>query len=211
MMQGNKLIEITAAEAIAWLTEDKAFGQECYSRKQIAKLIEQQHQTICNLQAERETLQEKIKFMEQSCLQCVDVNDVNRKIAELQANLNDANETLYQRYIDENETVWTIPTPEAYAIVCKKMHGLKTTNELLRIRLRDYKAWIQKHRTDRRLKWIDVNNAMPKPGENCVVLFDNGIVDVGYLGKVTNHWVSHGFVCLNKVTHWMPIPQIQKE
>lgn len=40
------MAEITAAEAIAWLTEDKAFGQECYSRKQIAALIEQQQQQI---------------------------------------------------------------------------------------------------------------------------------------------------------------------
>ena len=135
----------------------------------------------------------------------------DRKVAELTIRLDEANEIINQQYVDENGTVWTIPTPEAYAMVCKKMHGLKTSNELLRIRLSDYKAWIQKHRTDRRLKWIDVNNAMPKPGENCVVLFDNGIVDVGYLGKVTNHWVSHGFVCLNTVTHWMPIPQIPKE
>lgn len=138
-------------------------------------------------------------------------NEQQQRIKELQAKLDDANATLNQRYIDENETVWTIPTPEAYAKVCKRMHGLKTSNELLRIRLRDYKAWIQKHRTDRRLKWIDVNDALPKPGENCVVLFDNGIVDVGYLGKVTNHWVSHGFVCLNEVTHWMPVPQIPNE
>ena len=40
------MAEMTAAEAIAWLTEDKALGQECYSRKQIAALIEQQQQQI---------------------------------------------------------------------------------------------------------------------------------------------------------------------
>lgn len=40
------MTEMTAAEAIAWLTEGKAFGQECYSRKQIAQLIEQQQQQI---------------------------------------------------------------------------------------------------------------------------------------------------------------------
>lgn len=40
------MAEMTAAEAIAWLTEDKALGQECYSRKQIAQLIEQQQQQI---------------------------------------------------------------------------------------------------------------------------------------------------------------------
>ena len=40
------MVEMTAAEAIAWLTEDKAFGQERYSHKQIAALLEQQTQTI---------------------------------------------------------------------------------------------------------------------------------------------------------------------
>ena len=44
------MAEMTAAEAIAWLTEDKAFGQECYSRKQIAQLIEQQQQQIEQLE-----------------------------------------------------------------------------------------------------------------------------------------------------------------
>ena len=40
------MTKMTAAEAIAWLTSDKAFGQECYSRKQIAALLEQQAATI---------------------------------------------------------------------------------------------------------------------------------------------------------------------
>ena len=40
------MTKMTAAEAIEWLTSDKAFGQECYSRKQIADLIQQQAATI---------------------------------------------------------------------------------------------------------------------------------------------------------------------
>ena len=36
------MAEMTAEKAVEWLTSDKAFGQECYSRKQIAQLIEQQ-------------------------------------------------------------------------------------------------------------------------------------------------------------------------
>ena len=36
------MAEMTAEKAVEWLTSDKAFGQECYSRKQIAALIEQQ-------------------------------------------------------------------------------------------------------------------------------------------------------------------------
>ena len=42
----EKMAEMTAIEVVAWLTEDKAFGQECYSRKQIAQLIAQQQQQI---------------------------------------------------------------------------------------------------------------------------------------------------------------------
>ena len=53
------MAEMTAAEAIAWLTEDKAFGQECYSRKQIAQLIQQQAQTI-EAQAKRLEAAEKV-------------------------------------------------------------------------------------------------------------------------------------------------------
>ena len=40
------MAEMTAEKAVEWLTSDKAFGQECYSRKQIAALIEQQAQEI---------------------------------------------------------------------------------------------------------------------------------------------------------------------
>ena len=137
-------------------------------------------------------------------------DEQQQRIKELQAKLDDANATLNQRYVDENETVWTIPTPEAYAIVCKRMHGLKTSNELLRIRLSDYKAWIQMHRTDRRLKWIDVNDAMPKEDELIVLLMDNGRIDIGYKSR-KGYWVSHWFMVVAMVTHWMPIPQIPNE
>ena len=44
------MAEMTAEKAVEWLTSDKAFGQECYSRKQIAALIEQQAAEIERLQ-----------------------------------------------------------------------------------------------------------------------------------------------------------------
>ena len=40
------MAEMTAEKAVEWLTSDKAFGAECYSRKQIAALIQQQAATI---------------------------------------------------------------------------------------------------------------------------------------------------------------------
>ena len=44
------MAEMTAAAMVEWLTADKAFGQDGYSRKQIAALIEQQQQQIEQLQ-----------------------------------------------------------------------------------------------------------------------------------------------------------------
>ena len=40
------MAEMTAVAIVEWLTSDKAFGAECYSRKQIAALIQQQAATI---------------------------------------------------------------------------------------------------------------------------------------------------------------------
>ena len=40
------MAEMTAAAMVEWLTADKAFGEECYSRKQVAALIEQLAATI---------------------------------------------------------------------------------------------------------------------------------------------------------------------
>ena len=40
------MAEMTAVAIVEWLTSDKAFGAECYSRKQIATLIQQQAATI---------------------------------------------------------------------------------------------------------------------------------------------------------------------
>ena len=57
------MAEMTAAQAIAWLTSDKAFGQECYSRKQIAQLIEQQAQEI----AKKDKVIEKIYAPLKNC------------------------------------------------------------------------------------------------------------------------------------------------
>ena len=73
------MAEITAAEAIAWLTEDKAFGQECYSRKQIAALIEQQAQEI----AKKDRMIEKaIDMLENNCCDAAesfDCEETNRE------------------------------------------------------------------------------------------------------------------------------------
>ena len=164
--------------------------------------------------------QEKIDRFEESCQNCNDAETIHNltghiehlegKVLSLENALDDANEILNQKYIDENQTVWTIPTPEAYAIVCKRMHALKTSNELLRIRLRDYKHWISKHRTDKRLKWIDAKETIPKEDVITVLLMDNGRIDIGYKSR-KGYYVSHGFMIVNEVTHWMPIPDLPEE
>ena len=61
------MAEITAEKSVEWLTSDKAFGQECYSRKQIAALIEQQAAEIGRLKllCEKKTI-ENCKVIKQS-------------------------------------------------------------------------------------------------------------------------------------------------
>ena len=72
------MAEMTAAEAIEWLTSDKAFGQECYSRKQIAQLIEQQEATITELQTEIEYQNKQIARLHEDLSKLVKegLNDV---------------------------------------------------------------------------------------------------------------------------------------
>ena len=59
------MAKMTATAMVEWLTADKAFGQECYSRKQIAALIEQQAATITELQTEIEYQNKQIARLQE--------------------------------------------------------------------------------------------------------------------------------------------------
>ena len=72
------MAEVTAERAVEWLTSDKAFGQECYSRKQIAAIIEQHAQEI----AKKDRMLEKaIGHLENACCdapQSFDCEETNK-------------------------------------------------------------------------------------------------------------------------------------
>ena len=67
------MAEMTTEKAVEWLTSDKAFGQECYSRKQIAAIIEQQAQEIKRLQTREHRM---IEYMRDVKNFAVTINEV---------------------------------------------------------------------------------------------------------------------------------------
>ena len=60
------MAEMTAEKAVEWLTSDKAFGQECYSRKQIAAMIQQQAAEI----AKKDRMLERSIKWHEMCHDC---------------------------------------------------------------------------------------------------------------------------------------------
>ena len=76
------MAEMTATAMVEWLTADKAFGQECYSRKQIAALIQQQAQTI-EAQAKRLEAAEKVCKATRDCLPTIHVMEEWKKVKEI--------------------------------------------------------------------------------------------------------------------------------
>ena len=69
------MAEMTAAAIVEWLTSDKAFGQECYSRKQIAALIQQQAAKISELQVEIEYQNKQIARLQEDLIKQVKEGD----------------------------------------------------------------------------------------------------------------------------------------
>ena len=65
------MAEMTAAAMVEWLTVDKAFGEECYSRKQIAALIQQQAATITELQTEIEYQNKQIARLQEDLIKAI--------------------------------------------------------------------------------------------------------------------------------------------
>ena len=79
----------------------------------------------------------------------------------------------------------------------------------MRLVLRNYKHWIKQHRKEKSIKWIDAKNRLPQNDTLVVLLMDNGRIDIGYKSQ-KGYWVSHGFMIVNEVTHWMPLPKIEQ-
>ena len=60
---------------------------------------------------------------------------------------------------------------------------------------------------DKAQRWIPVNERLPEPNTETLVLTDAGSIRQGYIGHATGHWCSGGFVMVPTVTHWRPLPQ----
>jgi hypothetical protein len=56
-------------------------------------------------------------------------------------------------------------------------------------------------------RWIPVNERLPEPNTETLVLTDAGSIRQGYIGHATGRWCSGGFVMVPTVTHWQPLPQ----
>ena len=59
---------------------------------------------------------------------------------------------------------------------------------------------------DKAQRWIPVNERVPEPNTETLVLTDAGSIRQGYIGHATGHWCSGGFVMVPTVTHWLPLP-----
>lgn len=60
------------------------------------------------------------------------------------------------------------------------------------------------------MRWIPVEERLPKPEENPVLVYDYSGVGVSWHSKAMGWLYKHGLPCV-EVTHWMPLPKASKE
>ena len=60
------------------------------------------------------------------------------------------------------------------------------------------------------MRWIPVEERLPEPTENPVLVHDYSGVSVAWHSKAMGWVYKTGFACVD-VTHWMPLPQPPKE
>ena len=61
-----------------------------------------------------------------------------------------------------------------------------------------------------KMRWIPVEERLPEPTENPVLVHDYSGVSVAWHSKAMGWVYKTGFACVD-VTHWMPLPQPPKE
>ena len=62
----------------------------------------------------------------------------------------------------------------------------------------------------RKQEWISVDDRLPEKYEKHLLLLDNGRITIGWYHESAMNFVEDGFVTVNRVTHWMPIPEPPK-
>ena len=60
------------------------------------------------------------------------------------------------------------------------------------------------------MRWIPVEERLPKPEENPVLVYDYSGVGVSWHSKAMGWLYKNGLPCV-EVTHWMPLPKAPKE
>ena len=60
------------------------------------------------------------------------------------------------------------------------------------------------------MRWIPVEERLPKPEENPVLVYDYSGVGVSWHSKAMGWLYKSGLPCV-EVTHWMPLPEAPKE
>ena len=58
--------------------------------------------------------------------------------------------------------------------------------------------------------WISVEERLPETYDECLLLLDNELITIGWYHASAMEFVEGGMVLVNKVTHWMPIPEAPK-
>jgi hypothetical protein len=69
------------------------------------------------------------------------------------------------------------------------------------------------------LRWIPVSEGLPEEKQRVIVFLDNGLFNIGHLGKTIrqdsgykNQWLTDDNWYFNvEVTHWIPLPNPPEE
>jgi hypothetical protein len=57
-----------------------------------------------------------------------------------------------------------------------------------------------------RSMWVSIKERLPERGKYVLTLQDNEKIEIRYIGPCSGVCCAHGFVVINNVTHWMPLP-----
>lgn len=62
----------------------------------------------------------------------------------------------------------------------------------------------------RKQEWISVEDRLPEDYNKYLLLLDNGRITIGWYHECAMQFIEDGIVVVNRVTHWMPLPEAPK-